>query len=132
MLTTAEEFAARPVEDAASRLHPTAHAVTLAAFLDGVLVGLLALVREEARIMAHRVSVYGVSVAPAARGRGVGDALVVAAVEHARTWPGVTVLNLAVLDAQTAARRLYQRHGFRVCGRQPDAVRRNRDIHAED
>lgn len=106
--------------------------MTLGAFLDGVLVGLLTLVREEARIMAHRVNVYGVSVAPAAQGRGLGDALVEAGVEHARTWPGVTVLNLAVMDTQTAARRLYERHGFRVWGRQPDAVRRNGDIHAED
>ncbi|THF85890.1 GNAT family N-acetyltransferase [Deinococcus sp. KSM4-11] len=131
-LTTADEFAARPLDEVAARLHPNAQAVTLGAFVDGTLVGLLTLAREEAAIMAHRVNVYGVSVAPAARGRGVGDALVRAAIQHAETWPGVTILVLAVMDTQAAARRLYERHGFRVWGRQPDAVRRDGQVLAED
>ncbi|GHF47771.1 ribosomal protein S18 acetylase RimI-like enzyme [Deinococcus metalli] len=131
-LTTADEFAARPLDSVAARLEPTERTVTLGAFVDGALVGLLTLAREEAAIMAHRVNVYGVSVAPGARGRGVGDALVRAAIAHVRAWPGVATLNLAVMDTQGSARRLYERHGFRVWGRQPDAVRRDGLVLAED
>lgn len=124
-LTTADEFAARPLAGVAERLAPKAGTVNLGAFLAGELVGLLTLVREDAAILSHRVNIYGVSVAPFARGRGCGDALLRAAVAHARTWAGVTSLHLAVLHTQDRARRLYERHGFRVWGRQPDAVRRD-------
>lgn len=131
-LTTAEEFAARPLDDLAARLRPSAQAVTLGAVLDGRLVGLLTLAREAAPILAHRVNVYGVSVAPDARGRGCGDALLSAALAYLPRWPGVTSLHLAVMETQPAARRLYERHGFRCWGRQPDAVRRDGRSLAED
>ena len=131
-LTTAADFAARPLQSVADRLEPTAHAVTFGAVLDGTLVGLLTLVREKSAVLAHRANVYGVSVAPAARGQGVGAALLDAAVAHARTWNGVHSLHLAVIETQAAARRLYERHGFRVWGRQPDAVCRDGALRAED
>ncbi len=73
--------------------------------------------------MKHRASVFGVSVSPEARGQGCGDALLRAALAHARTWEGVTSVHLSVTETQAAARRLYARHGFRAWGTQPDAVR---------
>lgn len=131
-LTTAQEFAGRPLESVAARLEATPRTVTFGAFMDGTLVGLLTVVREESAVLAHRANVYGVSVAPAARGQGVGDALLDTAVAHARTWPGVRSLHLAVMETQVAARRLYGRHGFRVWGRQPDAVCQGGALLAED
>ncbi|MBZ9750461.1 GNAT family N-acetyltransferase [Deinococcus sp. HMF7604] len=131
-LTTAAEFAAQPLNQLEARLAPDAPGVTLGAFLSGNLVGLLTLVRESAPALAHRVNIYGVSVAPAARGQGTGERLVRAGIETTRTWPGVTSLHLAVMETQTAARRLYERCGFRVWGRQPDAVRRDGQVFAED
>ncbi|MBZ9713896.1 GNAT family N-acetyltransferase [Deinococcus multiflagellatus] len=130
-VTTAEQFAAWPAERLAERLAPDAPGVTLGAFLNGDLVGLLTLMREEPPTQAHRVNIFSVSVAPAARGQGVGEALVRAAMDHAHTWPGVTSLHLTVMDTQHAARRLYERCGFRVWGTQPDAVRRNGRVHEE-
>jgi GNAT superfamily N-acetyltransferase len=50
-------------------------------------------------------------VDPAARGRGVGEALVAWCVERARA-AGDTVLRLSTQDTMTAAGRLYQRLGF--------------------
>ena len=75
-LTTAKEFAALGEDALAARLAPDAAGVTLGAFVNGQLLGLLTLVRETAPPLAHRVNVYGVSVAPGARGQGLGAALV--------------------------------------------------------
>ncbi|PTA67697.1 GNAT family N-acetyltransferase [Deinococcus arcticus] len=130
-VTTAEQFAAWPLERLAVRLAPGAPGVTFGAFLSGELVGLLTLMREESPAQAHRVNVFSVSVAPAARGQGVGVGLVRAAIDHARTWPGVTSLHLTVTDTQHAARRLYERCGFRVWGTQPDALRRDGQVYEE-
>ncbi|GGK28366.1 N-acetyltransferase [Deinococcus malanensis] len=130
-LTTADEFAARSLENVSDRLMPSDTAANLGAFLDGRLVGILTLAREKPAIFAHRVNIYGVSVLTSARGRGCGHTLMEAALAHARTWPGVTSLHLAVMDTQHAARRLYERHGFAVWGTQPDAVRRDGQVLSE-
>ena len=51
-------------------------------------------------------------VAPDARGRGVGRALVEACVERARV-AGRSAVAITTEAAWTDARRLYERHGFR-------------------
>ncbi len=50
-------------------------------------------------------------VAPPARGTGVGDALVVAALEWSR-GEGESQLTLRVMHHNDRAQRLYRRHGF--------------------
>lgn len=121
-ITTAAEFESRTGESIATQLAPRPTFVTYGAFLGGELVGLLSLAREERSRLNHRANIFGVSVAPQARGQGCADALVRAALVHARGWEGVTSIHLSVTETQTAARRLYERHGFRVWGTQPDAV----------
>lgn len=54
-------------------------------------------------------------VDPAARGRGVGDALLRQIIDQART-DGLPMLKLETGDVLHDAHRLYARHGFRVCG----------------
>ena len=122
-ITTAAEFGARALTTIAAQLTPRPAAVTYGAFVGGGLVGLLTLLREERPRLAHRASIVGVSVAVEGRSQGYGDALMRAALAHARGWDGVTSVHLAVTETQAAARRLYGRHGFRVWGTQPDAVR---------
>ncbi|GMA15609.1 GNAT family N-acetyltransferase [Deinococcus metallilatus] len=121
-VTAADEFAARPASEIAGRLDPGAGVVTLGAFVDGTLVGILTVVREALPTLAHRANVVAVSVLPHARGQGCGDALLRAGIAQARTWPGVSSLHLAVVETQHAARRLYERHGFRHWGTRPDAL----------
>jgi GNAT superfamily N-acetyltransferase len=60
--------------------------------------------------------VVGVWVAPSARGRGVGDALLGAVIDRARQ-AGFTRLVLDVGDGNAPARGLYARHGFVPTGR---------------
>ncbi len=59
--------------------------------------------------------VVSVWVAPQGRGRGVGDALLDAAADHARRR-GIARLVLDVGDHNEAAIRLYHRHGYEPTG----------------
>src|SRR5581483_11802626 len=54
-------------------------------------------------------------VVPPARGRGLGRALLTAAIEHARAR-GADYMDLATGEDDTAARSLYERLGFDVRG----------------
>ena len=60
--------------------------------------------------------IYSVWVAPSGRGRGVGDALIEACVDHAARVGHRRVV-LDVGDFNVPAQRLYTRHGFRPTGR---------------
>lgn len=65
---------------------------------------------------ATAAGLYSVWVAPEARGRGVGDAVLRAAIAHARR-AGRSRLVLEVGDHNAPAIALYQRAGFRPTGR---------------
>ena len=122
-VTTAEEWAGRPLADVAGRLQPSATHVTYGVSVAGELVGMLTLLRESRAATAHRAEIVGVGVLPEFRGQGCGDALLRSALEQARRWEGVTQVELSVTDTQHAALRLYQRWGFQTWGVQPGAVR---------
>nr|WP_216324079.1 GNAT family N-acetyltransferase [Deinococcus aestuarii] len=130
-ITTAGEYGARPLAEVAARLDSTSGVVNFGAFLEGSLVGILTVLRETRPALAHRAEIVGVSVLTEARGRGVGAALVAAGIAQARAWPDVTSLHLAVTETQGAARRLYGRHGFRLWGTEPDAVRHGGRVYAQ-
>jgi ribosomal protein S18 acetylase RimI-like enzyme len=87
------------------------------------LVGIVGLFRDRHLKMAHKAYVWGLSVEPAARGRGLGSALVAAAIAHARSLSEVCWVQLSVSSPAGGARSLCQRHGFRVWGTEPDALR---------
>jgi ribosomal protein S18 acetylase RimI-like enzyme len=63
----------------------------------------------------HVLSVRGLAVAPGFQGRGLGRALLRAAVEEARRR-GARRLTLRVLGSNSAARALYESSGFTVEG----------------
>ncbi|MET9775999.1 GNAT family N-acetyltransferase [Streptomyces sp. NPDC006367] len=92
----------------------------LVAELDGTLVGYVRLgFPTPLASNAHVRQIRGLAVADAARGRGVGRALVRAAVEEARRL-GARRITLRVLGHNTPARRLYESEGFVVEGVQPE------------
>jgi len=88
----------------------------------GALVGAAGLYREQRRKMAHRARIWGVYIAPAARGKGLGAPLMTAAIDLARGWPEVRSVGLSVSERSVAARRLYERLGFRQWGLEPGAL----------
>lgn len=93
--------------------------------LDGQLVGMASGVPTTDGV----IELISMWVAPTARGRGVGDALV-HEVERWGCSEGAHTLRLRVADGNRAASELYQRHGFRHTGElgdlMPDGVGRER------
>jgi ribosomal protein S18 acetylase RimI-like enzyme len=71
----------------------------------------------------------GLGVAPAYRQRGIGTALLVATVDLAREQ-GIGALSLSVSERNDRARRLYERAGFVVVGREGDSWTMRLDLAA--
>ncbi|OIK29396.1 GNAT family N-acetyltransferase [Streptomyces malaysiense] len=88
----------------------------LVAELDGHIAGYVRLAQMiPLPAHAHVLTIQGFVVAEEARGRGLGRALIRAAVAEARAR-GARRLNLRVLGHNTPARRLYETEGFAVEG----------------
>ena len=115
--TTLEQALAEPDalwrDWAAARRWGAAAQQTFLAVDDGNAVGLVAaFLEEDMPEHAHLVAMW---VDPRLRGRGIGSALVERVAEWARTV-GAVAVELWVADWNDAARRLYERLGFRPTG----------------
>ncbi len=86
------------------------------------LLGTVGVYRLDRLKTAHRAGIRGVYVTPAARNRGLATALLTAAMQLARSWPGVTTMGLSVSEQSAGAVRVYERVGFRAWGREPRAL----------
>jgi RimJ/RimL family protein N-acetyltransferase len=121
-----EEFERESLEEVARRLRertsPPDNAL-FGAFTNGALIGSTGLHREEGAKDRHKAIIWGVYTAPEARGRGVGRALLTAAIERARATSGVERLILAVATHNTAARALYASFGFEAWGLERHALK---------
>jgi RimJ/RimL family protein N-acetyltransferase len=121
-----EEFERQSLEEVARRMReritPPDNAL-FGAFENGKLIGLTGLHREEGAKDRHKAMIWGVYAAPEARGRGIGRALMDAAIDRARATPGVERLNLAVATHNTAARALYISLGFTPWGLERHALK---------
>ena len=84
------------------------------------IAGFRAMDREK---MRHRGDIWGVYVAPDARGTGVGRRVMEHILEHARTR--VLQVHLAVTATNAAAVALYDRLGFVRYGTEPRALKVN-------
>lgn len=85
----------------------------LVALEDGVVVGYAGVL-----VMMDEAHVTNLAVAPAARGRGIGSALLARALEAARARRA-RLVTLEVRENNVEAERLYRRHGFTAVGRRP-------------
>jgi ribosomal protein S18 acetylase RimI-like enzyme len=89
--------------------------LNLMAFVGQQAVGMVSATAPAAVTSSRQVELISMWVAPAGRGRGVGDALIQAAVGWARAQPADRVI-LAVREGNRHARSLYERNGFRDAG----------------
>lgn len=119
---SAEDDRGLSVERMRSSLADAARSAVFGAFEGASLVGMVGLYRPPERKLGHRADVWGMYVSAYGRGRGAGAALLGAAIEHCRAWPGVRLVHLAVSETAPEAARLYERLGFRAWGREPRAV----------
>lgn len=128
LLDTPAAFAASPQDDRARHkpalleLLEHHHHAVFGAFAPE-LCGMAAVYWDASRLkLRHSAGLWGMYVAPQARQRGLGAALLKAAIAYAHGLPGVVRLSLDVTDNAHAALRLYQAHGFQLWGTEPDAL----------
>ncbi|MEE1782876.1 GNAT family N-acetyltransferase [Streptomyces sp. SP17BM10] len=115
-----EEERAKPVAASVRRL---AEGVLLGAFAaGGGLIGTAGLRLRARSQERHKATLFGMAVARAAGGRGVGRALVEQALELAAAEAELRQVLLTVSEGNEAAVRLYTSCGFEVWGREPRAV----------
>lgn len=85
------------------------------------LIGMAGVNRSPLRNMRHSASIWGVYVQPAWRDQGIATALVQACCDWGRAQLGLVTLRLAVITANPAAIRCYEKCGFRASGADPKA-----------
>jgi RimJ/RimL family protein N-acetyltransferase len=98
----------------------------------GALVGMTGVVRQYRDKMRHRGEIWGVYVAPEARGQGVGSRLLEAAIAYVRDDLGLLQLHLEAISSNAEAVRSYERAGFVRYGRMPRADILNGTIYDSD
>src|SRR4030095_10368716 len=119
---SAEDDVAASVAAVREQLRKAPEFVIVGAF-EPELVGALGVGRDRHIKAAHKVHLWGMYVAPTQRRRGLAAAILQAALDHARTLPGIACVHLSVSAATPAAQRLYDRAGFQIWGSEPDALR---------
>ena len=108
-----EQAGLAPVDFAATYMEePTPNRFMLGAWLDGILVGNLALFRSSGVKTRHQAELARMYVAPEARRQGIGWRLLQAVLERARELPGLELVTLGVMSANIEAIGLYRKAGF--------------------
>jgi GNAT superfamily N-acetyltransferase len=126
--STYDEEVASSLDTVAARIEPASAPngrVVLGAFADDALVGIAGCYQQSKAKMRHKAVIWGMYVAPEARGHRVGRRLLERAIAEARTWPDVERVTITVVERVRAARDLYLSVGFELFGREPDALRQN-------
>ena len=101
-----------PLAQIAQRLRATPHQIIFGAFNGEQLIAIAGLRREPIAVVHDKASLWGVYVAPQARGRGAGRKLVQAAIDHACAISELGRVRLAVAQDNHAALSLYLGCGF--------------------
>ena len=95
--------------------HAGRESFILGAF-EAELVGITSCSRDRGVKHRHKALIWGMYVAPEARGHGIGRTLLREAIRRARAWPGLEQIVLGVATHNEAARALYRSCGFEVFG----------------
>ena len=111
------------VEAAMDHLNVGEDSAAFGAFVENVLIGIVAVRRDDGAKRRHKCLLISMYVRTLNRRTGAGDLLVKAAVGHARSWSGVEQVLLTVNDVAPEAKRLYERNGFRTWGIEPRALK---------
>jgi putative acetyltransferase len=116
------------VEGQRQRLsEPQDGSYALVACVDGEVIGHLKLRTSPNTPRQKHVGSIGMSVHDKWQGKGVGAALMQAAVDFADKWLNLSRLELSVCTDNEPALRLYKKFGFEIEGRKRRAVFRDGD-----
>jgi GNAT superfamily N-acetyltransferase len=121
---TVEERAAKPMAFWLARVNDALDApeCVFGAFAGERLVGFTGLDFETRPKTCHKAGLFGMYVCGELRGRGLGDALVQAALTEARARSGVRMVKLTVTEGNAPAEALYARCRFVRFGVEPMAM----------
>ncbi|MFJ7935934.1 GNAT family N-acetyltransferase [Sporosarcina sp. NPDC096371] len=117
-----EEEKDQPIEKYIHRFQ-SSDSITLGAFVDTQLVGVVTLFRENLAKLHHRANIIAMYVSPTQRGLGIGKSLLVEAIQQANDWAGVEQVYLTVVTTNTPAKKLYASLGFEVFGTEKRALK---------
>ncbi|KNZ34073.1 MAG: hypothetical protein AD742_01155 [Methylibium sp. NZG] len=129
--SSAEEEVDRPLAQVEVCLQPDPASIVVGAFDRETLCAIAGLQREAMRKLSHKAYLWGVYVAPEARGRGVGAALLQFVLDHAADVMGVRQVNLGVNTRNLAALALYEKLGFKSYGLERDFLQMDGVLHDE-
>ena len=114
------------LETVVERMKPSRDKFVLGAFNDnGSLVGIVTFMRESGLKTVHKGNVFGMYVAPEARGYSVGKSLMRQLIKKASGFDGIEQINLAVVSDNEFAKKLYKSVGFDVYGVERNALKYN-------
>ncbi|UOQ50049.1 GNAT family N-acetyltransferase [Gracilibacillus caseinilyticus] len=102
---------------------------TFGAFENTELVGVITLVKEPLFKLRHRSKLVAMYVKPDQRGKGIGKALLLKAIEKAKSIEGLEQIYLTVVDTNAFAKRLYTSIGFEVCGTEKRSLKDGNTYH---
>jgi ribosomal protein S18 acetylase RimI-like enzyme len=108
--------------DFQTQLHSASGNAVFGAWLNGELIGIAGLQRDEREKIRHKAKIWGVYASAAHRGRGVARQLMSAALEEAKSQSEIVGLNLSVHANNHAAKSLYASFGFRRWGIEPNSI----------
>jgi ribosomal protein S18 acetylase RimI-like enzyme len=97
--------------------------VTFGAFEGETLVGIAGFRRGEEVKKRHKGVIWGMYVPREMRGKGIGKALLEAAIAHAKTLPQLEQINLSVVLTSREARHLFISLGFETYGLERRALK---------
>jgi RimJ/RimL family protein N-acetyltransferase len=126
-----EEEAATPLPEVEARLQPNADRAVIGAFEESFLLGVVGVQREALTKLSHKAFLWGMYVAPSARGRGVGAQVLRAALEYASASLGVRQVNLRANARNAPATALYKKLGFIEYGLERDSMLVGGEYHDE-
>ena len=118
-----EEESKQTAEKYKARFATPSNSFTFGAFEDDQIVGVVTLVRERLLKLSHRASIVAMYTKSAKRGCGVGKALLNKAIEKAHLLEGVEQIYLTVVSTNVPGKKLYASHGFKVFGKEINALK---------
>lgn len=99
-----------------------AEEIVVGAFEEGQLVGVAGLRFAQRPKTLHKSHLYGMYVPASHTRRGIGQSLVEAVLDEARSRKGIRVVQLSVTEGNREAESLYARCGFIPYGVEPMAI----------
>lgn len=90
---------------------------------DDTLIGIIGFHRESRVKLSHKGNIWGMYVRPECRRRGVGKAMLEAALNRVGRLPDLRQINVCIRTPNDAALRLYEQAGFHSFGLEQGASR---------